>query len=105
MTTIVGAQLRGFTNPLAADFSFLLAIPTLGAATLYSLYKSRDELMAIEGSAVTIPLGILVAFLVAWAAIAGFLAVVKRVGMSPFGVYRILVGAVILVLYLGGRMS
>jgi undecaprenyl-diphosphatase len=105
MTTIVGAQLRGFTNPLAADFSFLLAIPTLGAATLYSLYKSRDELMAIEGSAVTIPLGILVAFLVAWAAIAGFLAVVKRVGMSPFGVYRILVGGVILVLYLGGRMA
>jgi len=105
MSTIVGAQLRGFTNSVAADFSFLLALPTLGAATLYSLFKSRNELMAIEGSAVTIPLGIIVSFFVAWAAIEGFLAIVKRVGMTPFGYYRIVVGALILALYFGGRMS
>jgi undecaprenyl-diphosphatase len=105
MSTIVGAQLRGFTNPLAADFSFLLALPTLGAATIYSLIKGREGLLAIEGSLVTIPLGIVVSFFVAWAAIAGFLAVVKRIGMAPFGVYRIAVGGLILALYLSGWMA
>ncbi len=105
MATIVGGQLRGFTNSVAADFSFLLALPTLGAATIYSLIRSRTELMAIEGWEVTIPLGIVVSFFVAWGAIAGFLAIVKRVGMTPFGYYRIVIGGVILALYLTGHMT
>lgn len=105
MCTIVGAQLRGFTNPLAADFSFLLSLPTLGAATIYSLLKGREGLLAIEGSLVTIPLGIVVSFFVAWAAIAGFLAIVKFIGMAPFGIYRIALGGLILALYLSGWMA
>lgn len=97
MSTIVGAQLRGFTNPAAADFSFLLSLPTLGAATLYSLYKGREELLAMPNWQTTVPLGIAVAFVVAWIAIAGFLTFVKRYGMGPFGWYRLVVGGVILI--------
>lgn len=102
MSTIVGAQLRGFTNPAAADFSFLLSLPTLGAATLYSLYKGREELLAMPDWHITVPVGIGVAFVVAWLAIAGFLTFVKRYGMGPFGWYRLVVGGVILVMFYVG---
>ncbi len=99
MSTIVTAQLCGFNNRLAADFSFLLALPTLGAATTYSLLKG---ILKNEGTGVPITelpfwVGMFTAFIVAWAAIAGFLHFLKRVGMTPFGVYRIILGVVTLI--------
>ncbi|MCB2156982.1 undecaprenyl-diphosphate phosphatase [bacterium] len=102
MTTIVGGQLRGFSNSLAADFSFLLALPTLGAATIYSLIKNRDALMQMDGGLLAVLVGLVVSFFVAWAAIAWFLKVVKRIGMAPFGIYRIVVGVATIALVLAG---
>src|SRR5258706_336930 len=49
MSTIIAAQLTGLSTATAAEFSFLLALPTLGAATLYEGYKSRHELMSDVG--------------------------------------------------------
>ena len=95
MSTIVGGQLRGFSNHVAADFSFLLALPTLGAATIYKMISDREDLMQIEGGLPVMGVGIVVSFLVAWAAIAVFLKFLKKTGMTPFGIHRILVGAVI----------
>jgi undecaprenyl-diphosphatase len=95
MCTIVAGQLTGLSTATAAEFSFLLALPTLGAATLYEGFKSRHELATAIGSA-NIAIGLVVSFFVAWAVIAGFLAYLKRRGLEPFGWYRIVIGVVVL---------
>ena len=100
MCTIVTGQLMGLSTATAAEFSFLLGLPTLGAATVYEALKSRHELGTLGGANVAI--GLVVSFVVAWAVIAAFLAYLKRYGLAPFGVYRILLGIVITVLLLKG---
>src|SRR5262249_13830730 len=62
MCTIVSGQLTGLSTATAAEFSFLLGLPTLGAAALYEGYKSREVLAALGGSDIVI--GLLVSFLV-----------------------------------------
>ncbi|HEY8080276.1 MAG TPA: undecaprenyl-diphosphate phosphatase [Labilithrix sp.] len=96
MCTIVTGQLTGLSTATAAEFSFLLGLPTLGAATLYEGMKSRHDLAAIGAGNVAI--GLVVSFFVAWAVIAAFLAYLKRRGLMPFGVYRIVVGVLVFVL-------
>ena len=100
MCTIVTGQLAGLSTATAAEFSFLLGLPTLGAATLYEAYKSRDALAGVGGLNVLI--GLVVSFLVAWAVIAGFVAYLKRRGLLPFGVYRIVLGAIVFLLLVRG---
>jgi undecaprenyl-diphosphatase len=95
MCTILAGQLTGLSTATAAEFSFLLALPTLGAATLYESYKSRAALETHVGGA-SLAAGLAVSFLVAWAVIASFLRYLRRRGLEPFGWYRILVGAVAL---------
>lgn len=95
MSTIVGGQLRGMSNPVAADFSFILALPVLGAATTYKMVKDRERLLAMEDGATLVAVGLVVSFFVAWAAIAWFLRFVKTHGMTPFGIYRIVIGSII----------
>src|SRR6202000_1099543 len=82
MSTIVTGQLIGLTTATAAEFSFLLALPTLGAATIYEAWKSRHELHTLGVAPVAV--GMIVSFLVAWAVIAAFLAYLKRHGLTPF---------------------
>jgi undecaprenyl-diphosphatase len=95
MCTIVAGQLTGLSTGTAAEFSFLLALPTLGAATLYEGYKARHELSAHVGAA-SIAVGLVVSFFVAWAVIATFLKYLRRRGLEAFGWYRIAVGAMVL---------
>jgi len=94
MATIVPGQLRGLSTATAAEFSFLLGLPTLGAATIYEGYKARHELMTHAGS-VAVLIGLVVSFVVALVVIAGFLRYLKRRGLEPFGYYRIILGAVV----------
>ena len=75
------------------------ALPTLGAATLYELYKSRHELLA--GGPTNLAIGMVVSFLVAWAVIAVFLAYLKKRGLTPFGVYRIAAGVAVFLILRG----
>jgi undecaprenyl-diphosphatase len=91
MCTIVAGQLTGLSTETAAEFSFLLALPTLGAATIYEGFKARHELMA-GGGAASLAVGMIVSFLVAWAVIAAFLKYLQKRGLAPFGYYRIAVG-------------
>lgn len=95
MCTIVAGQLTGLSTATSAEFSFLLGLPTLGAATLYEAYKSRAALSGIGG--LNIAIGLVVSFVVAWAVVAGFLAYLKRRGLVPFGVYRILLAILVVV--------
>ena len=101
MTTIVAAEVAGLTPSTAADFSFLLAIPTLGAATVYDLVKNYKTLAETPGAFNALAIGLLVSFIIALLVIAAFLRYLKRFGLTPFGIYRILLGIVVLVL-LGG---
>lgn len=94
MCTIVAGQLSGLSTATAADFSFLLGLPTLGAATLYDLFKARSELMAGVGIAPLV-LGMVVSFVVAWAVIAAFVRYLQQRGLEPFGYYRVVLGLVV----------
>jgi undecaprenyl-diphosphatase len=97
MCTIVAGQATGLSTATAAEFSFLLALPTLGAATLYEGLKTRHELAASVGGA-QVWVGLLVSFFVAWGVIAVFIRYLQRRGLEPFGYYRI--GLSVLVLWL-----
>jgi undecaprenyl-diphosphatase len=93
MCTIVAGQLAGLSTATAAEFSFLLALPTLGAATLYELYKGRHEIASIGLSQLAV--GMVVSFLVAWAVVASFLRYLRHRGLAPFGYYRIALGVAV----------
>jgi undecaprenyl-diphosphatase len=97
MCTIVSGQLTGLSTATAAEFSFLLGLPTLGAATVYEAYKSRAALAELGFANVGI--GLVVSFVVAWAVVSWFIGFLQKRGLASFGVYRILLGiAVIAVL-------
>lgn len=98
MSTIVGGQLSGLTTAVAAEFSFLLAIPTLGAATLLDLAKNGHALREAPGGVTALVVGLVVSFVVALLVIAVFLRYLKRYGLAPFGWYRIALGAIVFAL-------
>lgn len=98
MTTIVGGQLAGLSTSTAAEFSFLLSIPTLGAATLFKLYKDAHKIFTVPGGTVALAVSMATSFVVAFVVIAGFLGYLKKHGLAPFGWYRIVIGVVVLVL-------
>jgi undecaprenyl-diphosphatase len=95
MSTIVTGQLTGLSTATAAEFSFLVALPALGAATVFEGWKARHDLLAGAGGPALV-VGLVTSFFVAWGALASFLAYVKRRGVEPFGYYRIVLGALIL---------
>jgi undecaprenyl-diphosphatase len=95
MCTILAARVAGLSTATAAEFSFLLALPTLGAATLYEATKAR-HVLATQVGAVNMAVGLVVSFLVAWGVIATFLRYLRTRGLEPFGWYRIAVGLFVL---------
>jgi undecaprenyl-diphosphatase len=93
--TIIAALLLGVERRAAAEFSFLLAIPTMLAATVYSLWKARSDL-DLSGLG-QIAIGFVAAFVVALVVVRMVLASISRIGFAPFGWYRIALGGIILV--------
>jgi hypothetical protein len=83
MCTIVSGQLTGLSTTTAAEFSFLLGLPTLGAATLYEAYKSRAALSTI--GFLNVGIGLVVSFVVAWAVVSWFIGFLQRKGLASFG--------------------
>ena len=100
MATIVGGMQQGLSRKSAAEFSFFLAVPTMLGATLLKAYKLYiDSGMEIfRDNATTLILGNIIAFWVAMAAIRFFINYLTKYGFKLFGYYRIVVGAVILLL-------
>ena len=93
--TIVGALMLGVEKRAAAEFSFLLSLPTMGAAVAYDLFKSRDLL---DFSAVAdIAVGFAVAFLTALVVVRAVLRFVGKHGYAIFGWWRIAVGTLALI--------
>jgi undecaprenyl-diphosphatase len=98
MVTILGGLMLGCSAVAAAEFSFLLALPTLGAATLYDFVKHREELLSGDSVGLGPTLvGLAVAAIVAVIAIQSFLRYLTRHGLEPFGWYRIALGLAIVV--------
>lgn len=93
--TIIGAMLLGATRGTAAEFSFFLAIPTMFAASAYSLLKHGSQMKPVEGVALAV--GFVVSFLVAWAVIALFMNYIRKNDFKPFGYYRIILGILVLI--------
>ena len=76
------------------EFSFYLAIPTICGAGLYRLLKDPGALTG--GHAPALAVGFVVSFAVAWVVIAGFMRYVQTRSLTPFAIYRIILGAVVL---------
>ena len=106
MSTIAAGQLAGMSRASALEFSFFLSIPTMVAATGYTLFKSvmgKDEnpigISQISSQQwVILAIGFVVSFLVAYGSVVWFMAWVRQRGFTPFAVYRIILGAAVLVL-------
>jgi undecaprenyl-diphosphatase len=92
--TIITALLLGVDRRTAAEFSFILAIPTMLAATAYSLFKARDVLAGEHLGQIAV--GFVTAFVVAYLTVRWVLSVIGRIGFTPFGWYRIAVGSLML---------
>jgi len=104
--TIIGALLLGVSRVAATEFTFFLALPTMVAATGYSLFKFVKETpLGFTGTEfAALSTGFVVAFLVAWAVIVGFLKFVQKNSFVGFGVYRIVLGAAV-VAYFGWKLA
>lgn len=94
--SIVGGMLAGLDRRAATTFSFYLAIPTLGAATLVDLLGSLKDLAPHDG--VYLLLGLVVSLVVAWLSIDWLLRYVAHHTFIGFGIYRIVAGLIILAL-------
>jgi undecaprenyl-diphosphatase len=94
--TIVGGIFNGLDKKQAIEFSFLLAVPTMFAATGYDLYKTSVEFSGHE--VFLLVLGLAVAFITAWIAVKAFIKFVQNYGFKYFGYYRIIIGVLFLLL-------
>jgi len=98
--TIVGAMALGLDRTAAAEFSFFLAIPTLGAAFAHDLLDARHNLSAARAEEIAI--GFVAAFIASALVITPFLSIVRRVGFVPFAWYRIAAGLAIIAALMAG---
>ena len=92
-TSIVGGIAAGVHRKVAAEFSFLMAVPLIGAATLHDVYKNW-QMFALEDIAI-FGIGSAVAFVSAFFAVKGFIALLSRVSLIPFAYYRLVVGVLV----------
>jgi undecaprenyl-diphosphatase len=114
--SIIGGMQQKFTRHLAAEFSFFLAVPTMFAATIYSLFLKKWEASGIPRKGYEIILesndnimafiaGNVMAFIVAILAIRFFINYLKVYGFKVFGWYRIIAGIILLILLLTGAIE
>lgn len=99
--TIIGGMQQKLSRRLAAEFSFFLAVPTMLAATvksLYDMYKEQPQVLNTDNLS-TLLLGCAIAFVVALVAIKFFIGFLQKYGFKLFGWYRIVVGLALLILF------
>lgn len=111
--TIIGGMQQKLTRHLAAEFSFFLAVPTMLAASLYTVFlkkwddggirrKGYEMILSTSENTWAFIIGNIVAFIVAMLAIRFFINYLKVYGFRAFGFYRIIVGAILLILIAAG---
>lgn len=108
MSTIASGQVAGLSRPTALEFSFLLSIPTMLAATGYDLLKEIHPSKSVVAAGVShvtmngqrwivLAIGFVISFIVAFGVVEWFLAWVRKHGFAVFAIYRIVIGIVLLV--------
>ena len=105
MSTIAAGQIAGMSRASALEFSFFVSIPTMAAATLYTLFKSlrgkgENPIGVAQIDAhgwIVLAIGFVVSFIVAYGSVAWFMGYVRKRGFAPFAAYRIIVGILVLV--------
>jgi undecaprenyl-diphosphatase len=110
MSTIASGQMVGLSRPTALEFSFLLSIPTMLAATGYDLIKElhASKAAGAVGDAaahvtmngerwIVLAIGFVISFVVALGVVEWFLAWVRKHGFAVFAIYRIIVGTILLI--------
>jgi undecaprenyl-diphosphatase len=105
MATIGAGQVSGLSRTAALEFSFLLSIPTMAAATGYDLLKALkgpDRVHIDSHGWVLLAIGFVISFIVAYAVVAWFMQWVRNRGFTPFAIYRLLAGAGVLIWALNG---
>lgn len=104
LVTIVGGVLIGLSLPAAVEFSFLLGVVTLGAATVYDGAKHGPEMVARYDT-----LDMLIGFAFAWlsavVAVKWMVSYLKRHGLSIFGYYRVALAIIVAILILEGTLA
>lgn len=107
--SIIGGMQQGLTRQAAAEFSFFLAVPTMMAVTVYSVFVKTYEHTQLKGYELLTQhpdnlkmflMGNVIAFVVAIIAIKGFIGIIKKYGFKPWGWYRIIAGAALLAYFL-----
>ncbi len=96
-STIIGALLVGLSRRASAEFSFLLAFPVMCAVTGYDLLKHYKDFT--HESLINLGIGFVVSFVVAYVTIKLFLAFLEKFTFVAFGVYRILFGVLLLIIF------
>ena len=96
-STIIGSLLIGIDRKTSAEFSFLLAFPVMSAVTAYDLLKNYKEFS--DANFLILGIGFIVSFIVAFITIKLFMAFLDRFTFVAFGIYRILFGVVLLILF------
>ena len=102
-STIIGGLTQKLSRKAAAEFSFFLAVPTMFAATAkkgLDFYKTGQSITSHEVNLLLF--GNLISFVVAMLAIKFFIGILNKHGFKGFGIYRILVGGILIVLFLAG---
>lgn len=96
MSTILGGRFIGLSPKDASEFSFFLALPTLGAATLYEMLKASKSGLNFDSSWwVSLVVGLVVSFVVAMIVIKAFLYFLKKYPLSYFAIYRIVLALLV----------
>ncbi|MEO6639484.1 MAG: undecaprenyl-diphosphate phosphatase [Ginsengibacter sp.] len=104
--SIIGGMQQKLTRSAAAEFSFFLAVPTMLAATGYKLLKYFKESGGFTSEEIQqLAIGNLVAFVVAIVAIKFFITMLKKYGFRIWGIYRVIVGIVLLVMIYTGYLA
>jgi len=103
--SIIGGMTQGLSRKVAAEFSFFLAVPTMLAATLYSIFiktwgenntKGFQMLIDSNSNLMMFVLGNVIAFVTALFAIKSFISLINKYGFKFWGWYRIIIGALLL---------
>jgi undecaprenyl-diphosphatase len=105
--SIIGGMQQKLTREAAAEFSFFLAVPTMLAVTVYSIFLKEYGTAEVKGYKLLMEadnlklflIGNVIAFVVAIIAIKGFIGIIKKYGFKPWGWYRIVVGTALLVYF------
>lgn len=96
--TIVGGQLIGLSRRQIVEFSFILAIPTMAAATLLDLYKNYQLFSSADVTQLT--LGFIISFVVAMLAIKTFLKYIQKNNLTSFGWYRVILAIISIIVFI-----